>query len=103
VIPDGKRLSYEVEWDGTSVRYVLEDIPLVFPDLTSRQLWSALAITGHYEDVDVAIAALPLVDRVEAQKATTFQRTHPLIIQLSPILGLTETQIDDLWLWASTL
>lgn len=97
------RIANEAELTDVLGVYGLPGPLAVFPDLTSRQLWTALATMGHYEEVDAAIAALPLVDRVEAQKATTFQRYHPLIVRLSPILGLTEEQIDDVWMWGATL
>jgi len=35
--------------------------------------------------------------------ATQFMRDHPLIIQLSLILGLSEEQVDDFWLQAASL
>jgi hypothetical protein len=105
-VPEGKMvISTSPEWVEGVLKYVhvLEDEPPYFPDLTSRQFWLALVLTGHYDDVKAAIELEGLETVVEAEKASTFERYHPLVINLSPVLELSEAQLNDLWLWASTL
>lgn len=104
--PQGKFVaSYTLgDLSGTPIKMdVYEDIPIVFPELTSRQLWRALAILEEDDAVEAAIEALPRADRREAQNATKFERDHPLIISLAPLMDLTDSQLDDVWLWAATL
>jgi hypothetical protein len=106
ILPPGSgvsRILNEAELSEVLKVYGLPGPTPTFPDLTSRQFWLALAITGHYDDVKASIELLDLEAQVEADKATSFERLHPLIVDLSPVLGLTESELNDLWLWASTL
>ena len=72
------------------------------PHLTARQLRLGLLSLGKLGDVPAAIAALPSPDKeqaeIEWQYASEFRRLHPLIVQLIPILGLSDDQIDGVWI-----
>lgn len=72
------------------------------PYLTARQLRLGLLSLGKLADVPTAISALPSPEReqaeIEWQYASEFRRLHPLIVQLIPILGLTDEQIDPVWM-----
>lgn len=77
------------------------------PRLTARQLRLGLLHLGKLAGVPVAISALPSPDKeqaeIEWQFASEFRRTHPLIVQLIPILGLTDEQVDPVWEQFSTV
>jgi hypothetical protein len=40
---------------------------------------------------------------IEWEYASEFHRSHPLIVQLIPILGLTDEQVDNVWQEYSTI
>lgn len=71
------------------------------PNLTARQIRLGLLHLGKLAAVNAAIGALPEPDRSEAQiewdYASEFRRLNHLIVQLIPILGLTDEQVDPVW------
>lgn len=73
----------------------------LMPNLSARQLRLGLLHLGKLNDVPVAIGALPEPEKSQAQiewdYASEFRRLHPLIVQLIPILGLTDEQVDPVW------
>ena len=77
--------------------------------LTRRQfrlgLLGAGISTGQIEDAIAAIedATERAIAEIEWQDASQFQRLHPLVSVLSQHLGMTPTQVDDLWNHAATL
>lgn len=77
------------------------------PYLTARQLRLGLLSLGKLSDVPTAISALPSPEKeqaeIEWQYASEFRRLHPLIVQLIPILGLTDEQVDAVWEQFSTV
>ena len=80
-----------------------EEIKAATPPLSARQLRLGLARHGFFpSQVDSAIAAMPeglekATAQIEWEYATTFNRAHPLIASIGAVLGLTETNIDDMW------
>jgi hypothetical protein len=74
---------------------------------TMRQARLALHQAGLLSQIDSTIAAMDEPDRTTAQieweYATEVKRTWPWVISLGTALGLTETQIDELFALASTL
>ncbi|KAB2725406.1 hypothetical protein F9L02_19470 [Brucella intermedia] len=79
-----------------------EEKRAIMPNLTARQLRLGLLSLGKLDGVPTAISALPSPDKeqaeIEWQYASEFRRLHPLIVQLIPILGLTDDQVDTVWL-----
>lgn len=79
------------------------------PDLTARQLRLGLLNAGLTpSQVTSTIEALPAgvekeTAKVEWEYATTFRRLHPLIATVGAGLGLTDDQIDAMWLSALAL
>lgn len=71
------------------------------PNLTARQIRLGLHSLGKLAGVQAAINALPEPDKSEAQiewdYASEFRRLNHLIVQLIPILGLTDEQVDPVW------
>ena len=82
--------------------------PVVPASVTMRQGREALIRAGLDEAVDAAIDAIPdPVARKIARNAWTmsnnFERHNGFISQLGPAIGLTEDQIDQLFIVADTL
>ena len=72
--------------------------------VTIRQARLALLQSGLLDDIDAAIAAS--TDRalkIEWEFATEFRRDWPALISMQPVLGLTDPQVDDLFVLAATL
>lgn len=81
--------------------------PEDMPPLTPAQLELALLSVGKTAAmVEAAIAAIPDTAARQAgqvlwRRADRFERSHPLIGQLGAALGLTDAQINALWLAAA--
>lgn len=80
-----------------------EEARSAMPPLTARQFRLALIGGGiSAAQVEAAIAAIEdeqarAVAQVEWEYATQILRTHPLVEQLAPVLGLTPEQVDTMW------
>ncbi|PWL17038.1 hypothetical protein DKP76_13440 [Falsochrobactrum shanghaiense] len=85
---------YNSDWNASSRERM--------PHLTARQLRLGLLSLGKLDAVPTAIAALPEPEKsqaeIEWQFASEFHRLHPLVVQLIPILALTDEQVDTVWL-----
>ena len=81
-----------------------EQIP---SSVTMRQARLALLGTGMLDAVSAGIESMPGVDgaaaRIEWEYAATVERESPLINGLSVAVGLTDAQVDELFLSASKL
>lgn len=79
-------------------------IPLA---VTMRQARLALLGAGKLDQVVTAIAALPEPTRTAAQVEWEYsnevQRHNGIVSQLGPALGLTDAQIDGLFMAAAAL
>ena len=117
-IPDDMANRHRImiaEWeaDGNTIEPYVEPVLTPeekrqrMPNLTARQLRLGLLHLGKLAGVPVAIAALPEPEKSQAQiewdYASEFRRLHPLIVQLIPILGLTDEQVDPVWEQFSTV
>lgn len=75
--------------------------------VTMRQARLALLGAGLLASVDAAIAGMPEPDKTIAQItwefAATVDRQYGMVPQLATALGMTETQIDDLFIAAAQL
>lgn len=76
--------------------------------VSARQIRTALIISGiSISNIETALNGLPEPNRSIAQVAwefsNDFYRDNPLILELAPIIGLTEQQLNDLWALAATL
>ena len=98
--------------DGQIVEYTpppptIEEQREAMPALTARQLRLSLLSLGKLADVDNSLAQLPEPERsqakIEWEYASSYRRMHPLILQLTPIFGLTDDQVDTIWLQFSTV
>lgn len=93
---------------GEAETVTIPDSDPVVPAIVSmRQARLALLSAGLLANVDAAIAALPSPQREAAQidweYATEVRRASPLIAALGPALGLTDAQIDALFIAAAVI
>lgn len=81
--------------------------PRVPQAVTMRQARLALFSAGLLSAVDTAIDALPepqrTAARIEWDYSNELQRSNPLVAALTPALGLTDAQVDALFIAASAL
>ena len=81
--------------------------PQVPAAVTMRQARLALLGAGLLDDVDAAIDALPSPQkeaaRIEWEYSQEVQRHNGFVSALAPALGLTQEQVDALFLQAATL
>lgn len=82
--------------------------PLPTPTVIDmRQARLALLQSGLLARVDAAVASMPGIEgdtaRIEWEFASLVERSNPLVQSLSSSLGLTETQLDDLFELAGSL
>lgn len=71
--------------------------------VSSRQGKLALLDAGLLDDVEAAVAASSRAVQIEWIEATEFRRDWPTLVALQGTLGLTDQQIDDLFIAASRL
>jgi len=90
--------------DGGTVSIPSPGVP---QSVTMRQARLALHAAGLLTSVDAAIAAMDEPDKTAAQItwefAQTVDRGFGMVPQLASALGMTETQIDDLFIAAAQL
>lgn len=81
--------------------------PTIPEVVTMRQARLALLQTGLLTQVNTAVANMPGVAgdtaRIEWEFSSTVERNRPLVQSLIGALGLTESQLDDLFRLAATL
>lgn len=81
---------------------------VIIPNVTARQIRQALILSGiTLAQIETAIEGLSephkSLAKVEWEYSNTFERNRPLVAQVAIMLGWTETQLDNLWLYAATL
>lgn len=81
--------------------------PVVPDAVTMRQARLALLGAGLLDDVDAAISSLPSPQKeaaaIEWEYAQEVQRHHGLVPAMAQALGMTEAQIDGLFISAAAL
>lgn len=85
--------------------YVAPDPGL--PDLKSYQFYSMLELSGHKAALEEYINGLPhkqkIVARNKLEHIEVFRRNNALVLAAKTALGLTDTELDALWLQASAI
>jgi hypothetical protein len=96
-------------WRGTAWELV-EPLPPAMPVptiVTMRQARLALLAAGLLAGVNSTVAAMPGTEgdaaRIEWEFAATVDRTSPLVQALEVTLGLTEAQLDALFVAGAAL
>lgn len=94
---------------------VPEPVPELFPALKPYQFWAVMRATGHEAGLRSWIAALndeshPSYDPVAWAHASAiidfsleYRRDHPLVEAARQVIGVDETELDDLWRYAASL
>jgi hypothetical protein len=81
--------------------------PPVPQSVTMRQARLALLLAGKLDAIAEAIAALASPQKESAQITWEFssvvERSQPFVVMLAPVIGLTESDIDNLFITAATL
>ena len=110
---------YAFEQDGSQDDLIPEDFVLLtehevavlmHPDpntvpevVTRRQALLALLAAGKLDQIELAIQNAPRAVQIAWEAAGTFERSNPLIEALAPQLGLTDADVDALFIQASKL
>ena len=79
-------------------------VPVV---VTRRQALQALNQSGKLADVYAAIDGLPEPTKtsvkIDFDSAQEFRRDWPVLLSMQPILGMTDTQLEELFILAASL
>jgi hypothetical protein len=101
--------SYLADWPDRSedcyvFSYQAEPTPVAVPQVvTIRQAKLALLQAGLLDDVDAAVAQAPREVQIEWEYATEVHRSWPTLLTLQALLSLSDEQVDNLFILASTL
>lgn len=83
---------------------VVDNVP---SEVTMRQARLALHAAGKLTAVEAAINALPdppkTAARIEWDFSNTVQRQNGFVSQIAPLIGMSESEIDSLFITAATL
>lgn len=94
-------------WDGQVFTAPPPPPPVVPQEITMRQARLVLLGAGLLSGVQTAIDGLPEPQRsaanIEWEFSNTLQRRNPFVLTLGPALGLTDAQIDALFIQGATL
>lgn len=71
--------------------------------LTIRQAKLILLQTGLLDDVDAAVAQADRATQIEWEYATEVHRTWPTLVAMASALGMTDAQLDDLFIAGAAL
>ncbi len=71
--------------------------------VTPRQIRQALTIAGLRTSIEAAIDAADQSTKDWYEFATAFERLHPAVVSLAVALGVSDTQLDDLFTLAGSL
>ncbi|MCB8748115.1 hypothetical protein LHU53_14495 [Rhodoferax sp. U2-2l] len=94
----------EADYEAHLATADLDPPVVVVPQsVTIRQGCQALEAAGLLADVEAAIAAAPRYVQIDWERATSIDRAWPTLAVLQAALGLTDAQIDALFIEADTL
>ena len=80
-----------------------EPVPVVINVVTARQARLALLNSGLLDQVEAAVTQAGTEAKIYWDYSTEIHRDSPFIASIGQSLGLTDTQIDDLFKQAVTL
>lgn len=104
-LSENEKLCIRNDFNGVVNTAVVNSVPST---VTPRQIRLALIMSGvTLSTIEAAIDSLPeprrSVAKVTWEYSVEFQRGNPLIASMGPALGLTDAQIDQLFMLAATL
>lgn len=95
------------QWRADSVRKEWPKVPEVPIEVYAWRLRLAAIGAGLKDDIDSLISNLPEPDKTVAHEAwnagVTIRRDSILLIQVASALGLTEQQVDELFVQANAI
>lgn len=77
--------------------------PVVINPLSPRQIRQALTRAGLRTQVETVVAAGDQDLKDWWEFATSFERSHPMVVAMGQQLGQTAQQMDELWALGATL
>ena len=80
-----------------------EQVRAAIAPVSPRQIRQALTRAGLRASVEAAVAAGDQDLKDWWDFSTTFERLNPQVTAMGAALGVSDTQLDDLWTLASTL
>jgi hypothetical protein len=91
--------------DGTVIEPYVAPPPPIPSSVTRFQALATLAAGGYLDTAHTYIDALPRsnVQRLAFENATDWERTSPTLNALATMLNLTSTEVDDLFIAASSI
>jgi len=105
VLDDGRMESClaSVLPEGVVVEPYVAPPPPIPATVTRFQALATLAAAGHLDAVHTYIDTLPRsnVQRLAFENATDWERTSPTVNALATMLGLTDAQVDELFMAAA--
>ena len=78
-------------------------LPTIPAEVSPRQIRQALTQVGLRAGVEAAVAAGSQDLKDWWEFATSFERQHPMVLAMAQGLGVTEQQLDDLFVLAASL
>ena len=104
-MPDGsvKELSLEEKQALVNEWNIAANKKYVPIEVTMRQARLALHQQGKLTQVEEVVAQADQQTKISWEFASTVDRNSDLVKSLSPALGFTDQQLDDLFILASTL
>lgn len=92
----------EIGWTYNNGNFAQASTVEVFPDLTPRQIRIALLLQGITDGIiQNSFATLPEPNRSLAkitwEFALSFERYHPLVVEVAQQLGWTEEDLNNIW------
>ena len=110
-VPCPEAVSVGWTFDGATFHppAAVEPEPLPLPPISGRQVEMALRsinITAEMVEAEINLIADPLerdLALIEWRRAGQFERNHPLVAELAEAFALPASEVDSLWLWASSL
>lgn len=103
-VPEGIKIG-DFHNDG---EWSQRETPVIVPDsIDMRRARLALRAAGHLAAVNAAIEAMEGYAgedaRIEWEYATAIKRDHPVVAAMQTVLGLTDEDLDNLFIAAATL
>src|SRR5690554_6623436 len=71
--------------------------------VSAFQAKAMLIQAGYWEDVVAAIADAGPITQLAWETAQEFERLSPTILELAEALGISDTELDDLFKFAATI